>query len=224
MSTAAAETLVTDLPGDPGFGATHRFDGAALYVDVRRSLEILDYVREHFGAPDSDDLFRRYQTDTIHVIKEASGARCLRRGDAVLATVEGPDSAWRAVEAARAAIELITRKFEPEYLARFSCEGSCGIPGCAGSPRFEVCAGIDVGPIGEYRQRIISGEAGDVQGSAVSLAAKLTKRVLLPYSMAITRSAFSRLPTAQSAQFEWSHRNVKIGNRFRAILVTKLPS
>jgi hypothetical protein len=217
-------TLATDFSGDPGFGATHRFDGAALYVDVRRSLEILDYVREHFTAADSDDLFRRYQTDTIHVIKDLSDARCLRRGDAVLATVEGPDSAWRAVQAARAAIEFITRKFEPEYLTRFSCEGDCDIPGCPGSPRFEVCAGIDVGPIGEYRQQFAGGETGDVQGSAVSLAAKLTKRVLLPYSIAITRPAFSQLPTAQSEQFEWSRRNVKIGNRFRAILVTKLPS
>lgn len=210
------------LPHDEAaFEHVRGFDGAVLFVDARRSLEILDYVREHAGRAAASDLFMRFLANTAQVMTATSGARCLPRGDAVLATVDGPQSTWRALQAALAAMEYVTYRFEPEYRKRFSCDTSCENPGCTGAPTFEVRAGIAVDYIDEYRLSAADGEPSELQASAVSVAAKLTKRVRPPYSIAITRDAYDQLDPDQAARFDWSNRNVKLGNRYRAVLVMK---
>lgn len=210
------------LPRDgAGFEYVRGSEGTVLFIDARHSLEILDYVKEHAGSTAAGDLFMRLIAGTAQVITAVSGARCLPRGDAVLATVDGPHSTWRALQAALAAMEFVTYKFEPEFRKRFSCDTSCENPGCTGAPTFEVRTGIAVGHIDEYRLSMAEGEPRELQASSVSVAAKLTKRVRPPYSIAITKAAYDQLDPDQAAQFDWSHRNVKLGNRYRAILVTK---
>src|SRR5437016_3002192 len=99
-------TMQNPLAGNHVFrsGRDREFDGAALFIDVRRSSEIVRHIERHHGSGNAADFFMRYLTGCMQAVTSQTEARCQPSGDAVLAVIEGPDRVTRAIKAAAAAI------------------------------------------------------------------------------------------------------------------------
>ncbi len=217
---------VADLPtweaksGDFHHEVLRKFKATVLFVDVRRSTEIGSHVTDHHGDNCNADLTMRFLEGCMAEIVRASGATCQVSGDAVLATIEGPDSVRRAVAGAHAAIRFVSGSFEPDNRGLLSCDGKCHVQNCFGTLRFEVRAGIDSGVIVESRLSTPYGDSRELVASSVNLAAKLSGRVKHSNSIAIMEEAYRAAGHGQLSDYRWRHRCIKLGGRKRRILVT----
>jgi class 3 adenylate cyclase len=196
------------------------FQATVLFVDVRRSTEIGSHVTDHHGNRCNADLTMRFHEGCMAEIIRASGATCQPSADAVLATIEGPDSVRRAVAGAHAAIRFVSDSFEPDNRELLSCDGNCHVQNCFGTLPFEVRTGIDSGVITEALLSTPHGDSDQLVASSVNLAAKLSGRVKQSNSIAIMEEAYRAAGHGQLSDYRWRHRCIKLGGRKRRILVT----
>lgn len=218
-------TGVHDIRADQDtftYGAPRLFEGSVVFVDVRRSSEIVSHVEKSFGLECAAEFFMRYLAGCMTAITSVTPAHCQPSGDAVLAVIEGPDRVRRAVDAASAAIRFVSDKFERENRNLLS---SGPDPGRwrHHKLRFEVGAGIADGIITESILSTGQGESPELVGSCVSLAAKLSGWAQPPNSVAITYDAFRDSKLGDTPIYRWTHRVMKLGGRHRHIVVTRPP-
>lgn len=206
-------------------GERRRFDGTALFIDVRRSSEIVRYIERHHGSEVAADFFMQYLTGCMEAVTSQTEAKCQPSGDAVLAVIEGQDRIFRAMKAAAAAIRFVEHTFEPESREFLSCNGRCrhGFHrnrrhGCQ-TMRFEVGIGIDDGEITESSLSSNYGDSRELVGSCVSLAAKLSDCKKATNAIALTSQTY-RDANRDELLVQRRHRHImKLGGRRRIIRV-----
>lgn len=223
--------MTTDVHGlhaDQGafpHGEPRAFDTSVLFVDVRRSTELLSHLEMHFGPLRAGDFFNRFLSGCMEAIVGVTPAQCERSGDGVLTTIEGPDRMRRAVDAASAAIRFARDVFDPE-----NSELLAGVPrrGPWRAPRrhkvrFAVGAGIDQGVITESLASSSRGKAPELMASYINVAVKLSGWARPSNSIAITYQAFRDAKLDGTSAYRWKHRIMKLGGRYRHIVITRPP-
>ncbi len=213
-------------------GESRGFYGAALFVDVRRSSEIVRHLERHNG-PDGPgraaDFFMEYLTGCMAAIANETDAKCQPSGDAVLAVFEGHNRVRDAIKSAMAAIRFIEETFEPENKGLLSCNGNCH--GRHGNNRgrrndcdpihFEVGVGIDVGYITESPLSSNYGDSRELVGSCVSFAAKLSGWAQSSNSVAVTRRTYRNAKLDQLTAYRWRRHKLKLGGRSVKTMVAR---
>lgn len=216
-------------------GKSRTFYGAALFVDVRRSSQIVQHIERHNGLDGPNratDFFMRYLTGCMAAIASQTNAKCQPSGDAVLAVIEGHDRIRDAIKSATAAIRFAEDIFEPENKGLLSCNGNCR--GQHGHNRgwrhecdpihFEVGVGIDVGYITESPLSSNYGDSQELVGSCVSCAAKLSGWAHPPNAIALTRRTYRTAKLDQLTAYHWRHRRTKLRGRDMKKIVVAHPS
>jgi class 3 adenylate cyclase len=206
-------------------GEHRQFDGTALFIDVRRSSEIVRHIERHHGAGSAAVFFMRYLTGCMEAVTSQTEAKCQPSGDAVLAIIEGQDRVSRAMKAAAAAIRFVESTFEPENRDLLSCNGRCR-RGFHSSHRhschtmhFEVGIGVDDGIITESSLSSNYGDSQELVGSCVSLAAKLSDYRKAANAVALTSQTYRNVNRDQLL-FDRRHRHImKLGGQYRIIRV-----
>ncbi len=228
MPTAVHDTVTrNDLFRSSG---CREFSGTALFIDVRRSSEIVRHIEQHHGAERAADFFMRYLSGCMLAVTSQIEAKCQPSGDAVLAVIEGPDRVTRAIKAAEAAIQYIESTFEPENQELLSCNGRCrrGFHrtrrhDCQ-TMRFQVGAGVDDGIITESSLTSDYGSSQELVGSCVSLAAKLSGCKLSGYTqptnaVVLTRQTYRKANRDDVKAYRWRRSVTKLSGRYRNIMI-----
>jgi hypothetical protein len=206
-------------------GECREFDGAALFIDVRRSSQIVRHIERHHGSGNAAEFFMRYLTGCMEAVTSQTEAKCQPSGDAVLAIIEGPDRVSRAVKAAVAAIKFVESTFGQENQELLACNGRCrhgfhrSRRHVCRKMRFEVGVGIDDGVITESSLSSNYGDSQELVGSCVSVAAKLSGCTQQANAVALTRQTYRNFDRDELHVYRWHRRIKKFGGRRRRIMI-----
>jgi class 3 adenylate cyclase len=222
MMVADHDPAAERLPA--GYEVLRRVEGAALFLDVRGSSRIVDFIERHHGPDEATALFMRFLSGCLERIDGPSVDWCAPSGDAVLATFTGPRRIRDAVDAAWRAVRFVQVDFTPRNQPYLSCDGDCDARRCPGRLRFDVGAGIDDGIITVTRLPGAWGHREELVGSCVSIASKLSGRVRPPNSIGVIERAYQRGQLSSDAKHLWRTRISRIGGRYRRIMLTGPPS
>jgi class 3 adenylate cyclase len=217
-------------------GESRGFYGTALFVDVRRSSQIVQHIERHNGLDGpglAAELFMQYLAGCMAAITDKTDAKCQPSGDAVLAVFEGRNRLSEAIESATAAIRFVEDTFEPRNGELLSCNGNCRSRhghgkgrrhGCD-TKRFQVGVGIDVGYITESSLSSNYGASQELVGSCVSLAAKLSGWARSSNAIALRRRTYRNARhNRQLTLYRWRRHRMKVGGRKMKIIVTHPPN
>src|SRR5262245_51200270 len=116
------------LDGSYRLGETVR--ASALFVDVRRSSKIIDFVEKHHGAQDATALFMEFLVGAMALVDGPTVYECSPSGDAVLAVFTGEDRKSDAIEAARRVLTFVCTDFNRDNRKYLTCMGECGDREC----------------------------------------------------------------------------------------------
>jgi hypothetical protein len=216
-------------------GNHRQFHGTALFIDVRRSSQIVRHIERHHGSGSAAQFFMRYLTGCMEAVNRETDAKCQPSGDAVLAIIEGQDRISRAIKAATAAIRFVESTFEPKSQELLSCNGRCRHgyhrngyreshqPACR-TMRFEVGVGVYDGVITESNLTSNYGDSQELVGSCVSLAAKLSGYRQRTNAIVLTRRTFCKATNRDELRdYRWHYRLMKAGGRYRRIMIACPP-
>jgi class 3 adenylate cyclase len=204
----------------PEYAVLHSLEGAALFIDVRRSSQIVTFVERHLGIDQAASLFMRFLTGTMEAINGPTMTTCRPNGDAVLATFTGKARVCDAVDAAARAINFVHKEFNADNQRLLSCNGGCGFYRCPGLLRFDVGAGIDAGFIAVSQMSSPSWHHEELVSSCINVSSKLSGRVSSPLSVAITLDAYRQAAPGQLSNYQWHQRIMKIAGQYRRVQLT----
>jgi len=196
------------------------YQGVALYVDIRKSTEIGRHITRRFGATRRAELFRDFLQTCMETIVRESGATCDYSGDAVRATLTGPDSAGRALAAARAVIRYASEIFEPACKQYLTGRKRGWLWGRRDYLPFQVSAGIDSGEIVPTLMATSNGCTTELQATPVDVAAKICG-IVKPGSIGITMDTYRKLRPALLESDRRHRRSVRIGGELTPILTVR---
>jgi class 3 adenylate cyclase len=208
---------------DAGYRIVRSFTGAALFVDVRKSSHIVRFVERHHGPQASTELFMKFLVGAMRAVDGPTVTWCEPSGDAVLAVFIGPTATLDAVNAATRVISFVQGEFTRDNRRYLTCDGRCRQPGCPGSLRFTVRAGIDIGPITVAAIDVGDYHGEELVGACVSMASKLSDAVRSENIIGVTKAAFRHERAMLTDWRRWRIRTVRIGGRWHTALITRQP-
>jgi class 3 adenylate cyclase len=156
----------------------------------------------------------------MEIIVGESGATCGYGGDAVRATLAGPDSADRALAAARAAIRYASETFEPACRQYLAGRERGWLRMRRDRLPFQVSAGIDSGEIVPTHMTDSNGSTTELQATSIDVAAKICG-IVKPGAIGITMETYRRLRPVLLETDRRRRHNVKIGGEYTPILVVR---
>jgi class 3 adenylate cyclase len=211
-------------PGQRGLSSDyevlHSLEGASLFIDVRRSSQIVTFVERHLGIDQAASLFMRFLTGTMQAISGPTVTALRPNGDAVLATFTGTTRVCDAVDAAARAVNFVHQEFNADNRQFLTCDRGCGLYRCPGKLRFDVGAGIDAGFIAVSQMSSPSWHHEELVSSCINVSSKLSGRVCSPLPVAITLDAYRQAAPGQLGDYQWHHRIMKIAGQYRRVLLT----
>lgn len=217
-----AEATADPAPPVPGRGADYQIlrtvHGAALFVDVRKSSQIIDFVERHFGPEGATALFMNFLAGVMSSIDGPTVWENGPSGDAVLAVFTGEACASDAVDAAGRAIDFVRNDFLRDNGHYLTCTGSCGLRECPGAPAFQAGAGVDDGVVTSARIQVGRHDSVQLVGACINFASKLSGAAP-PNTIAVSTGMFHRVP-ALAENYFWEAREMVVGKiRRRVVLV-----
>lgn len=218
--TAEATTTephrMTDEQARYEIGSTVR--GAALFVDVRKSSQIIDFVERHHGPEASATLFMSFLVGVMSTIDGPTVYQIGPSGDAVLALFTGRTCASDAIDAAGRAIDFLRGDaFLSANQHYLTCTGSCGMRECPRPPAFQVGAGVDDGAVTPAHIQVCGHDSQQLVGACISFASKLSGATP-PNTIAVSAGTFYRTPEL-AQRYEWESRQITVGNVERLVML-----
>jgi class 3 adenylate cyclase len=205
----------------PELRITRTVECAVLFIDVRKSSEIVRFVERHHGSTAAAELFTGFLAGSMQHVARSSTQECRPSGDAVLATFIGRRRVQDSVQAALDAIRFVHDEINVTYRRHLTCPGGCGDPGCPGALRFDVGAGIDDGVI------TVSSLPGQglpqeqLTGSCVSLAAKLSDAARPPDYIAMAAHVYQRERPPCTSSYEWRQQVAVVASEQRIVMLAR---
>jgi hypothetical protein len=150
-------------------------DGTALFVDVRRSSVVVEFVERHHGFRAAAVLFQDFLRGAMARIDRPSVVECQPSGDAVLALFAGPTRTADAVRAARDVVSFVRDDLGRRHAALLRCDApaACGRRECD-ALEFDVGIGVDDGRVSVVPVRVGTWSSAELVGTCVSYASKLS--------------------------------------------------
>jgi class 3 adenylate cyclase len=209
---------------DSGYRIIRSFAGTALFVDVRKSSQIVQFVELHQSPQASAELFMDFLIGAMRAVDGPTVAWCVPSGDAVLAIFTGHTSTLDAVNAATRVISFVQGEFARDNHRYLTCDGRCGQLDCPGSLRLTVGAGIDVGSITVAAVDTGRHRGNELVGACISMACKLSGAVDSQNIIGISTTAFGRERDLLTDGRPWRTRTVRVGGRWQSVVITKPPA
>jgi class 3 adenylate cyclase len=195
-----------------------------MFVDVRRSSQIVQFVERHHSPEASAELFMKFLVGAMRAVDGLTTTWCEPSGDAVLAVFVGPTSTVDAVNAAARVISFVRGDFIRDNHRYLTCDRRCGVPGCLGSPPFTVRAGIDIGPITVAAIDVGDHQGKELVGACVSIASKLSGAVRSDDVIGVSKAAFEPQRAMLTDGRRWRTRTVRTGGRRLGVVITNPPA
>ncbi|MEU5878592.1 hypothetical protein [Spirillospora sp. NPDC047279] len=194
---------------------------AALFVDVRRSSQIVRFVEGHHGPQAVAELFNGFLVGCMRRLKRPSIGECRPSGDAVLATFGGRRRVGDSVRAAFDAIRFVDDEVNVVYRDLLTCRGECGDPACPGTMRLDVGAGIDDGVVTVSSLPGQGWPHEELAGRCVSYAAKLSDAARAPFYIAMSAQVYQRERPPCAGSYAWRRHVATVGSEERAVVVAE---
>lgn len=214
-ASATESYRVTDPRAHYEIGETVR--GAALFIDVRQSSQITNFVEEHYGPEAATALFMNFLVGVMSVVDGPDVYECGPSGDAVLAVFSGRTCVSDAIDAAGRAIAFMRTEFLRDNKDYLNCLGICGKRDCRIPPTFQVGVGIDHGVVTPARIHVGKHDSTQLVGACISFASKLSGAAP-PNTIAISPSTFHLDPLLET-RYAWKHRVMTVGNFNRPVVL-----
>lgn len=216
-----AETTATELYRMAGrqarFTIGQSRHGAALFIDVRKSSQITNFVEEHYGPEAATALFMNFLIGVMSTIDSPSIYECGPSGDAVLAVFTGDTCVSDAISAAGRAVNFMRTEFQRDNKNYLTCLGTCGKRDCVIPPPFQVGAGVDHGVVTTARIHVGTHDSTQLVGACISFASKLSGAAP-PNTIAVSTSTFHFEPLLET-RCVWNHRELIVGNIKRQVVL-----
>ncbi|QQQ77030.1 hypothetical protein IOD16_00200 [Saccharothrix sp. 6-C] len=191
--------------------------GAALFIDVRKSSQIVDFVERHHGPGAATSLFMNFLVGVMSTIDGPAVYESGPSGDAVLALFVGETCASDAIDAALRAIEYLSTDFLKANRHHLTCLGNCGVRECPTPSAFRVGAGVDNGAVTSARVHVGKHESVQLVGACISFASKLSGAAP-PNTVAVSTGTFHQFP-ALAKDYRWESREMVVGNNERMVML-----
>lgn len=216
-----AETTESRIAGGPQFTLGRTTHGTTLFIDVRKSSQITNFVEEHYGPEAATALFMKFLIGVMSIINGPNIYECGPSGDAVLAVFTGDTSVSDAIDAAGSAINFVRTDFVRDNRNYLACMGTCGKRDCVLPPPFQVGAGVDRGVVTPARIQVGTHDSTQLVGACISFASKLSGAAP-PNTTAVSTSTFHFDPLLET-RCTWSHREMIVGNIKRQVVLVDPP-
>lgn len=196
--------------------------GSALFIDVRKSSRIIDFVERHHGAKAATALFMNFLVGAMEIIDGPTVYECSPSGDAVLALFVGDDRKSDAIDAARRVLAFVRNEFLRENRKYLTCRGECGLRQCPAFLPFQVGAGIDDGDVTAAMVYAGKHSSRQLVGGCVSFASKLSGAAP-PDSIVVSTGMFHREPLLAD-RYPWKNHAAVVGNVDSRIVLIDPPT
>ncbi len=216
-----ADGITVDSSRISDYGIGHTVRGTALFIDVRKSSQIIDFVERHYGPEAATALFMNFLVGVMTTIDGPTVYESGPSGDAVLALFTGTASASDAIDAAGRAIEFLRTEFLADNRHYLTCTGTCDMRECPSPRTFEVGAGVDHGMVTSARIQVGRHDSVQLVGACISFASKLSGAVP-PNTIAVSIGTFHRFPTLAKNYVCESHE-MTVGNVDRPVVLVDPP-
>jgi class 3 adenylate cyclase len=205
---------------DEHFEVGPAFVGTTLFIDVRKSTKIVDFVEQHHGPQAAATLFMRFLVGTMAAVDGPTVYRSGPSGDAVLTIFNGDTRKSDAIDAARRALAFVRYDFMKENRQYLTCTGQCGQRECP-VVEFHVGAGLDDGQMTVSRLSVGQHESRELVGGCVSFAAKLSGAAPLDGIVVSAVMAHDEPELVGKYRGMWS--SVEVGNTCSTVVLIDSP-
>lgn len=207
--------------GQAHYEIGHTLRGAALFIDVRQSSQITNFVEEHYGPEAATALFMNFLVGVMSAVDSPNVYECGPSGDAVLAVFSGDTCVSDAIDAGGRAIRFMRTDFLRDNRHYLTCVGTCGKRDCRIPPTFQVGAGVDHGVVTPARIHVGKHDSTQLVGACISFASKLSGAAP-PNTIAVGTSTFHVEPLLET-RCVWKQREMTVGNFNRLVVLVDPP-
>ena len=212
---------MTEKRYDPGYQVGATITGSALFIDVRKSSRIIDFVERHHGPEAATHLFMNFLVGVMAVVDGPAVDECSPSGDAVLALFTGAARKSEAIDAAHRALAFVRFEFARENKKYLTCTGQCERRDCP-VVEFQVGIGLDDGEVtdavvaaGRHRSR-------QLVGACISFASKLSGAA--PPDSIVVSTSMSHREHALADKYRWKHDHVLVGTKATRVVLIPPPT